>query len=80
MRSLRRAFIKKDKKLLRTISVSPETIDERGESPREVLERVKDAVEKGGLRARVDKVWSFREAAGAFKDGGTAGVVRVKEV
>jgi hypothetical protein len=44
------------------------------------LDRVRVAVEKGELRARVDKVWRFEESAKAFADGEGESVVRVKEV
>lgn len=38
------------------------------------------AVEKGELKARVDKVWRFEESARAFAEGEGESVVRVKEV
>ncbi|ORY61168.1 hypothetical protein BCR35DRAFT_309073 [Leucosporidium creatinivorum] len=80
LRSLRRTFVKKDRKLLSVLSITSETIETRGESPREVLERVREAVEKGELRARIDKVWRFEDSARAFAEGEGESVVRVLEV
>lgn len=61
--------------------VNPE-LDER-ESVRDALDTLRNAVEKGGVRTRVGRVWAFEEAKGAFRQGqeeGGVAVVRVKEV
>ncbi|KAM0787962.1 hypothetical protein ACM66B_006166 [Microbotryomycetes sp. NB124-2] len=88
LRSLRRTFVKKDKKLVRFLHVSSETVEQRDESVRDVLDRVGQAVLEGGIQPKVDRVWNFEESAAAFKDSLVAGpsqngagkVVRVKQV
>lgn len=83
LRSLRRTFIKKDKKLLSVLLITPETVEERGEAPREVLDRAAGAVGKGALRPRAlreDQVVRFEEGRRLFEGEGDGGVVRVKEV
>ncbi|KAK4052098.1 hypothetical protein OIV83_002392 [Microbotryomycetes sp. JL201] len=88
LRSLRRTFVKKDKKLVRFLHVSSETVEQRDESVRAVLDRVSQAVIEGNVQPRVDRIWSFEDAASAFKDSSIAGpaqlgvgkVVRIKQV
>ncbi|KAK4050573.1 hypothetical protein OIO90_005040 [Microbotryomycetes sp. JL221] len=89
-RSLRRTFIKKDKKLVKFMHISSETVAQRDESVRDILDRVRIAVVEGGLKPRVDRIWSLEEASGAFKDAALSGagsghaasgkVIRVKQV
>ncbi|GAA5901730.1 uncharacterized protein JCM6883_000376 [Sporobolomyces salmoneus] len=82
LRSLRRTFFKKDKKSVHYWLASHE-VDER-EAVRDLLDKVREAVEAGALRAKVDQVYSFADARLAFsekeaKDGAGA-VIRIKEL
>lgn len=82
LKSLRRTFFKKDKKSVSYWLASHE-VDER-ESIRDVLDKVKEAVEVGGVKAKVGQVVSFSEARMAFSEveaeGGAGAVVRIKEL
>ncbi|GAA5964452.1 hypothetical protein JCM3765_006284 [Sporobolomyces pararoseus] len=81
LRSLRRTFFKKDKKSVHYWLASHE-VDER-EAIRDLLDKVKDAVEAGALQARVDHVYPFTEAREAFKQSdadGAGAVIRIKEL
>jgi NADPH:quinone reductase-like Zn-dependent oxidoreductase len=53
-------------------------LDER-ENTREALEKLREAVEGGGVRPVVKGVVPFSEAARAFEDSGDGVVVRVLE-
>lgn len=96
MRSLRRAFFPKDKvrppsfhyltrpahpaPRQKTISYWAVNLDSR-ELPRDALERLRDAVEAGGVRPAVRTVVAFDRAAEAFRgDLGGGTVVRVGEM
>lgn len=72
MRSLRRSFIKKDKKRVSFLHVSPE-IDDRGLGsempPRDVLDQLRLAAEEGVVCPRVGQTYAFEESAKAFKEG-----------
>ena len=82
LKSLRRTFFKKDKKSVSYWLASHE-VDER-ESIRDVLDKVKEAVDVGGVKAKVGQVVSFSEARMAFSEveaeGGAGAVVRIKEL
>lgn len=75
IRSLRRSFFKKDKK---SISYWAVHLDER-ENTREALEKLREAVEGGGVRPVVKRVVPFSHAAKAFEEAGEGIVVRVLE-
>ncbi|GAA6064309.1 hypothetical protein JCM10212_005046 [Sporobolomyces blumeae] len=85
LRSLRRTFFKKDKKSVSYWLASHE-VDER-DAVREVLDKVKVAVEAGKLEAKVrtGRTYAFSDARKAFDpnevavDGSYGAVVRIKE-
>ncbi|GAA5943678.1 hypothetical protein JCM1841_001308 [Sporobolomyces salmonicolor] len=81
IRSLRRTFFKKDKKAI-SYWLANHEVDER-ECVRDVLDKVKEAVQAGGLSAKVGRVWSFAEARRAFeeREADSEGVVvKVKQL
>ncbi|GAA5974524.1 hypothetical protein JCM21900_006294 [Sporobolomyces salmonicolor] len=81
IRSLRRTFFKKDKKAI-SYWLANHEVDER-DCVRDVLDKVKEAVQAGGLSAKVGRVWSFAEARRAFeeREADSEGVVvKVKQL
>ncbi|GAA5936859.1 uncharacterized protein JCM15063_000082 [Sporobolomyces koalae] len=82
LRSLRRTFFKKDKKSVHYWLASHE-VDER-EAVRDVLDKVKEAVEAGALQAKVSRSLAFSEARQAFDERVIAedhgAVIRIKEL
>ncbi|KAK4706155.1 hypothetical protein P7C70_g59, partial [Phenoliferia sp. Uapishka_3] len=79
IRSLRRAFFPKDKRyiLKKQIGYWAINFDER-ELPREALDKLRDAVEIGGVRPAVRRVVAFAQAASAFDlEMGAGRVVKV---
>lgn len=76
IRSLRRAFFPKDKK---TIAYWAVNLDTR-EHARDALDKLREAVEAGGVRPAVRRVVAFDRAAGAFDaEMGSGRVVKVVE-
>ncbi|GAA5996852.1 uncharacterized protein JCM10292_006039 [Rhodotorula paludigena] len=81
LRSLRRAFVRKDKKAIAYWRVDPDG-DSR-EALRDTLDKVRAVVEAGALKPRVESILSYGEARRTFEpreidlDGV---VVRVKEI
>ncbi|GAA5824878.1 hypothetical protein JCM3770_002188 [Rhodotorula araucariae] len=81
LRSLRRAFVRKDKKQIAYWRVDPDA-DGR-EAVRDTLDCVREAVDAGALKPRVESVLSLGEARKTFdsREAELEGVVvRVKEV
>ncbi|BGP22095.1 hypothetical protein JCM10295v2_000972 [Rhodotorula toruloides] len=82
IRSLRRAFFKKDKKSIAYWKVEVDGTDAT-ESVRDTLDKVREVVEAGALKPRMGKVLPMSEARGTFELNEAdedATVVRVKEV
>lgn len=76
IRSLRRSFFKKEKKALSYWAVN---LDER-ENTRDALDKLRDAVESGGVRPAVRRVVGFAEAGSVFDvDMGAGRVVKIVE-
>lgn len=76
VRSLRRAFVKKDKKVINYWSIN---FDQR-ELPRESLDKLRAAVDAGLVRPVVRRVLQLPEAAAAFEPGtGGNKVVRIAD-
>lgn len=89
LRSLRRTFVKKDRKRVAYVHLAPEADARAGATgrmsdapPRELLDRLRAAAEAGCVRPRVEQTYAFESAAKAFKEGQpTEGrVVRVLQV
>ncbi|GAA5877658.1 hypothetical protein JCM1840_004970 [Sporobolomyces johnsonii] len=81
IRSLRRTFFKKDKKAI-SYWLAHHEVDER-ECVRDVLDKVKEAVQAGALSAKVGRIWSFSDARRAFeeREADSEGVVvKVKQL
>lgn len=77
MRSLRRSFFKKD---LKQINYWHLGSDER-EDRRLALDVLRDAVETGGVRATMNRVWEFEGGNEAFINWeGEGRVVKLSEI
>lgn len=82
IRSLRRAFFKKDKKSISYWKVEVDGTD-APEAVRDTLDKVREVVDAGALKPRMGKVLAMSEARRTFElddadEDGT--VIRVKEV
>lgn len=76
MRSLRRSFFKKDMKQISYFCIPVDG----GEDRRAVLETLRDAVERCGVRPTVKRVWNFEQGKEAFVDWeGEGRVVKIVE-